>query len=85
VTARPDGPPVSHPGFGGHPDVEVVDTTGAGDAFAAGYVAAQLAGLDAEGRLAVGNACGALATTVVGARAQFDREAVGRLAGAAAF
>ncbi len=48
--------------------VRQVDPTGAGDAFAAGYLLASLAGLAPQRRLAVGNICGALAVTAVGAR-----------------
>ena len=48
--------------------VSMVDPTGAGDAFAAGYVLAALAGLALPRRLAVGNISGALAVTAVGAR-----------------
>lgn len=48
--------------------VRLVDPTGAGDAFAAGYLLATLAGLPLSRRLAVGNICGALAVTAVGAR-----------------
>ncbi|WP_262425158.1 PfkB family carbohydrate kinase [Brachybacterium sp. Z12] len=43
--------------------VDVVDTVGAGDAFVAGYLSAQLDGLDVPARLARANACGALACT----------------------
>jgi ribokinase len=57
---------VSHPGYA----VDPVDTTGAGDAFAAGYIAARLEGRDDEGTLAVANACGALAARVTGAHTQ---------------
>ena len=49
-------------------DVEVVDTTGAGDAFAAGFIAARLDGADHQAALAVANACGAIAVQTVGAR-----------------
>jgi ribokinase len=72
----PDGT-VHHPGFA----VEAVDTTGAGDAFAAGFLAATVGGLapgfdgsideaepDYERVLAVANACGALAVKHAGAR-----------------
>lgn len=70
----PDGAWV-HRGF----DVDVVDTTGAGDAFAAGFVAALLDG-DGYGRaVRVGNAAGALATTAVGARPDLSWGAVERL------
>jgi ribokinase len=72
----PDGEWV-HPGF----DVDVVDTTGAGDAFAAGFVAALLDGGSYERALRVGNAAGALATTVVGARPDLSWEAIERLVG----
>jgi len=54
-----------HPGF----DVEPVDTTGAGDAFAAGFIAVLLEdGGDYERALEYGNACGALAAQAEGAR-----------------
>lgn len=49
-------------------DVGVVDTTGAGDAFAAGFIAARLDGAGHEDALAVANACGATAVQTVGAR-----------------
>ncbi|MEO6501809.1 MAG: PfkB family carbohydrate kinase [Jatrophihabitantaceae bacterium] len=48
--------------------VAMLDPTGAGDAFAAGYVLAALGGLALERRLAIGNISGALAVTAVGAR-----------------
>ena len=53
-----------HPGF----DVDSVDTTGAGDAFAAGFIATRLQGGDLERALEYGNACGALAAGEQGAR-----------------
>lgn len=65
----------------GH-DVAARDPTGAGDAFAAGYLLVRETGGSVREALAVGNACGALATTTVGARLEADREAVRRLAGA---
>ena len=46
--------------------VEVVDTTGAGDSFDAGFLAAWLAGEPLERALALGNACGALSTRALG-------------------
>ncbi|WP_255170357.1 carbohydrate kinase family protein [Natrononativus amylolyticus] len=59
----PDGS-YSHPGF----DVEAVDTTGAGDAFAAGFIATTLRTDDLERALEYANACGALAAARKGAR-----------------
>jgi len=57
---------VSHPGF----DIDAVDTTGAGDAFAAGFIRTYLEtdGTDIERTLEFANACGALAASVEGAR-----------------
>lgn len=46
--------------------VDVVDTVGAGDAFVAGYLSAQLDGLPVPARLSRANACGALACTTPG-------------------
>lgn len=46
--------------------VDVVDTTGAGDAFNAGFLSAWLAGHPMELALELGNACGATAVTRVG-------------------
>lgn len=53
-----------HPGF----RVEPVDTTGAGDAFAAGFLATHLDCGDYERALEFANACGALASMSEGAR-----------------
>ena len=50
------------------PAVAVVDPTGAGDAFAAGLLAARLAGGDAAYCLAAASAAGARAVALVGAR-----------------
>lgn len=47
--------------------VEVVDTTGAGDAFTAGFVAAQQWGWSGRECALFANACGAAATTTLGA------------------
>lgn len=46
--------------------VDVLDTVGAGDSFVAGYLSADLEGLDPAARLARGNACGALTCTAAG-------------------
>lgn len=46
--------------------VEVIDPVGAGDSFAAGYLAASLRGLPLAERLRVAGRCGALAATVLG-------------------
>ena len=45
---------------------DVMDTTGAGDSFDAGFVAAMLAGEPLERCLAIANACGALSTRALG-------------------
>ncbi|WP_129112990.1 carbohydrate kinase family protein [Halegenticoccus tardaugens] len=58
----------THPGFA----VETVDTTGAGDAFATGFIAARLRGDGFDGALAVANACGALAAGTRGSRTALD-------------
>lgn len=49
----------THPAY----DVDPVNTAGAGDAFAAGYLAARLDGQSPREALTVANACGALAAT----------------------
>ena len=51
---------------------EVVDTTGAGDAFAAGLLAARADGADPAGQLAAGCALAARAVAVRGARPSYD-------------
>jgi sugar/nucleoside kinase (ribokinase family) len=63
--AAADGQVVSAPPF----KVRPVDTTGAGDSFAAGFVHAFLSGRDLRGCLVEGNACGALSTQQVGGTA----------------
>ncbi|NKE34839.1 carbohydrate kinase [Natronococcus sp. JC468] len=66
----------SHPGY----DADVVDTTGAGDAFVAGAIAALSEAADLEEALAFANAVGAAATTAAGAMTALpDREAVREL------
>ncbi|PSQ07362.1 sugar kinase [Halobacteriales archaeon QS_6_71_20] len=62
----------THDGF----DADAVDTTGAGDAFAAGFLAARLDGDSRERALAVANACGAVAAAEVGARVDVTWERV---------
>lgn len=69
VVRTPSGS-VSHDGFA----VDSIDTTGAGDSFAAGFLASMDDGV--ERALAVGNACGALASGVVGARVDLSWEAI---------
>lgn len=49
--------------------VRAIDTTGAGDSFAAGFVSAFLAGGSDLDCLASGNACGALSTRAIGGTA----------------
>ncbi|GIF15714.1 carbohydrate kinase family protein [Actinoplanes teichomyceticus] len=63
----------------------LVDPTGAGDSFTAGYLLATLAGLDPAARVRVGNAAGALAVGAVGARASVATlpELLDRFTGAA--
>jgi len=46
--------------------VDVVDTTGSGDSFDAGFLASRLAGDPLERSLAIGNACGALSARALG-------------------
>jgi sugar/nucleoside kinase (ribokinase family) len=46
--------------------VETIDTTGAGDSFDAGFLAAWLGGEPLDRALAIANACGALSTRVIG-------------------
>ena len=50
----------------GIPLARVVDPVGAGDGFAAGFLAGQLRGLSTSESLKIGNTVGAFATTVVG-------------------
>lgn len=53
---------VGHSGF----EISPRDTTGAGDAFNAGYLMSMLKGAPVADRLAFGNACGALTASTVG-------------------
>ena len=52
----------------GAPEVEAVDTTGAGDAFVAAFLAARLSGAEIQTALARAVAAGAAASTIVGGR-----------------
>ena len=73
AVAVKDGAVANSPGF----EVDSLDTTGAGDTFAAGFVSAHLEGLGLEECLRRGNACGALSTLKAGGTAnQPDREAL---------
>ena len=63
--ARLDGGVVQVPAI----PVEVVDTTGAGDCFNAGFLYGYLRGAPLETCLRAGNICGGLSTTAVGGRA----------------
>jgi ribokinase len=62
-----------HPGFG----LPARDATGAGDAFAAGFLASLLQGEEPERALAVANACGALCAREDGPTADLSWPAVG--------
>lgn len=70
LTMGADGCYVAGEGFDGQvpaPAVQAVDGTGAGDAFAAGFLYGKLAGFDLVRAARLANAAGALATTAVGA------------------
>jgi sugar/nucleoside kinase (ribokinase family) len=59
--------------------VRAVDTTGAGDSFAAGFISAFLAGESDQACLKKGNACGALSTRAIGGTAaQPDQKELSR-------
>ncbi|WP_137291378.1 carbohydrate kinase family protein [Natronorubrum halophilum] len=71
ITSGDDGAEVrtpngtyTHSGF----DIDAVDTAGAGDAFAAGFIATRLEGRGIEDALEYANACGALTAGQEGAR-----------------
>lgn len=64
ATAHTNGRTVTHDGFA----VDPIDTTGAGDAFAAGFISARLDDASLDTALGVANACGALATEATGAQ-----------------
>jgi sugar/nucleoside kinase (ribokinase family) len=74
-----DGETISASGF----KIEPIDTTGAGDSFAAGFVSSYLRGRSIRECLCVGNACGALSTLQAGGTAgQPTRQALKRFLGA---
>ena len=67
--AGPDGAVAGHGGRlvrAAPPKVDVLDTTGSGDAFDAGFLASWLAGEPLERCLAIANACGALSARALG-------------------
>ncbi|NUR72509.1 MAG: ribokinase [Hamadaea sp.] len=64
VWALPDGETISAPA----PEVRTLDTTGAGDAFAAGLIGALAAGASPEKALEAATALGSQAVTTLGAR-----------------
>lgn len=63
----PDGRTIRCPAY----QVEVVDTTGAGDAFDAGFVFQWLQGAPLDRCLSFASACGAIATTYLGGTSGF--------------
>ncbi|KAA0099596.1 sugar kinase [Mycolicibacterium sp. P1-18] len=65
VLLRPDAEPVSVPAL----PTTVVDTTGCGDSFNAGMIAALLSGCSPEDAALVGSACGALVASGLGSDA----------------
>ena len=50
-------------------DIDVVDTTGCGDAFSAGFIAGLVEGLDIEGAMEIGIASGSMVATGLGSDA----------------
>lgn len=64
----PEGDYANHAGY----PTDAVDTTGAGDAFAAGFLASLLNAENYERALRVANACGSLTAGVRGARADLS-------------
>jgi sugar/nucleoside kinase (ribokinase family) len=81
LAAEPDGTVTRVPAVA----VDVVDTTGAGDSFDAGFLVAWLAGRPVRECLALGVACGSLSTRGVGGTAAqptlAEAEAAARAAG----
>ncbi len=86
ITRGPDGAELHRPGGPVHReaafDVEVVDSTGAGDAFVAALAWSVLEGIPLDRGVRLASAAGALACRAVGARAGLpDRAEVEALAG----
>lgn len=54
--------------------VNIIDTTGAGDAFQGGFIYGYLQGYSMEKTAQLANACGCLASKGIGARASADKE-----------
>ena len=82
VAATRDGAVVRSPAL---PVAQVLDPVGAGDAFAAGFIAATLEGCGLEAALRMANACGAAAVSAVGDMAGLpDRAELERLLAATA-
>jgi len=82
VTAGDDGAVVHAPDGTSHHagyDVPTVDTSGAGDAFAAGFLTAWWDDGDCDRALRVGNACGAVAAARNGAQTTLTRKRIARL------
>ena len=75
ATLRSHDRELSHDGF----DAIPTDTAGAGDAFAAGFLAARCEGKDDAEALAIANACGALAVQAVGARVSMSWQEIDSL------
>lgn len=59
--------------------VKAIDTTGAGDSFAAGCIYGFLNEMEFEEILNIGSACGALNTTFIGPNGKYSREDIERL------
>lgn len=60
-------------------NVKAIDTTGAGDSFAAGCIYGFLSDMEFKEVLSIGSACGALNTTFVGPNGKYGMEDVERL------
>ncbi|QZA89809.1 carbohydrate kinase family protein [Salinarchaeum sp. IM2453] len=63
---------ITHPGY----DIDPVDTSGAGDAFAAGFLSQWLTGATNEQAMQYGNACGAIASSQQGAQTKLSPDQI---------